>query len=68
MSKRTYVSFDWAAKKLLRQKSNFIILEGFLTALLNEEITITEILESESNKNDEADSNRLPDAAIVYIV
>jgi len=26
---RTYVSFDWAIKKLLRDKANFDILEGF---------------------------------------
>ena len=28
---RTYISFDWALKKLLRQKANFGILEGFLS-------------------------------------
>ena len=55
MAQRAYVSFDWAAKKLLRQKSNFIILEGFLTALLNEDIAIQEIIESESNQKDAAD-------------
>jgi len=27
---RTLVSFDWAAKKILRDKANFDILEGFL--------------------------------------
>ena len=49
------VRFDWAIKKLLRNKSNFDILEGFLTALLHEDITIINILESESNQEDEAD-------------
>ncbi|MFK7981327.1 MAG: hypothetical protein AB8G86_15180 [Saprospiraceae bacterium] len=34
---RTYISFDWALKKLLRQKANFGILEGFLS----EELTPT---------------------------
>ena len=26
-----YVRFDWAIKRLLRQKANFDVLEGFLT-------------------------------------
>ncbi len=55
MGNRTHISFDWAMKKLLRQKSNFIILEGFLTALFKEDIMILDILESESNKNIEDD-------------
>ncbi|MCL1794729.1 MAG: hypothetical protein FWG34_12780 [Oscillospiraceae bacterium] len=37
---RTLVSFDWALKSILRQKENFDILEGFLSDLLNEKITI----------------------------
>ena len=28
------VSLDWAMKRLLRSKSNFVILEGFLTELI----------------------------------
>ena len=32
------VRFDWAIRYILRDKSNFDILEGFLTALLNEDI------------------------------
>lgn len=47
---RKLVSFDWAMKKLLRSKANFVVLEGFLSELLNEQIRILEILESESNK------------------
>jgi len=51
MSKtRKLISFDWAIKRILRSKANFEILEGFLSELLFEEITILEILESESNK------------------
>lgn len=34
----------------MRNKANFGILEGFLTVLLNEKITIIEILESEGNQ------------------
>lgn len=52
MSKsRKVVSLDWAIKKLLRSKVNFVILEGFLSELLYEDITIEEILESESNQD-----------------
>lgn len=44
------IRFDWAAKRLLRNKANFGVLEGFLTVLLDEKITIIEILESEGNQ------------------
>lgn len=47
---RKLISFDWAIKRLLRSKANFGILEGFLSELLFEDITILEILESESNQ------------------
>jgi len=50
MGQRTLVSFDWAAKSLLRQKANFDILEGFLSETLYEDVTVKSILESESNK------------------
>ena len=46
---RNLLSFDWAAKTILRQKENHEILEGLLTVLLGEEIRIVELLESESN-------------------
>ena len=45
-----YIRFDWAIKRLLRQKANFDVLEGFLTVLLGEAVKIIEILESESNQ------------------
>ena len=45
-----YIRFDWAIKRLLRQKANFGVLEGLLTVLLNEEVTIVEILERENNQ------------------
>ncbi len=44
------VRFDWAIKKLLRDKANFDILEGFLTVVLSEPVVIEQILESESNQ------------------
>ena len=33
---RTLVSFDWAMKRILRDKANFDVLNGFLSTLLNE--------------------------------
>ena len=45
-----YIRFDWAVKRLLRQKANFGVLEGLLTVLLNEQVKIVEILESEGNQ------------------
>ncbi|KKB45852.1 hypothetical protein HMPREF1212_05008 [Parabacteroides sp. HGS0025] len=45
-----YIRFDWAIKRLLRQKANFDVLNGFLTVVLREEVRILEILESESNQ------------------
>ncbi len=49
------VRFDWAMKKMLRHKANFDILEGFLSELLNDDVTIKQVLESESNKEMEDD-------------
>ena len=42
-----YIRFDWAMKRLLRNKANFSVLEGLLTTLLGENITIRDLLESE---------------------
>ena len=50
MGKSNLVRFDWAAKRLLRNKSNFVVLEGFLSVLLEDEIHIERILESEGNQ------------------
>ncbi len=49
------IRFDWAMKRLLRDKANFVVLEGLLTSLLNEEIKIKSLLESEGNQEDEYD-------------
>ena len=53
--KRKLITFDWAIKRLLRSKANFGILEGFLTELLKENITILDILESEGNQEKNQD-------------
>ena len=50
-----YVRFDWAIKRLLRDKANFSILEGLISVLLNEKITIVELLDSEANREDYED-------------
>ena len=50
MLKDHCIRFDWAIKRLLRQKANFGVLEGFLTVFLNEKVEIVEILESEGDQ------------------
>lgn len=50
-----YIRFDWAMKRLLRDKANFAVLEGLMTTLLGEKITIQKLLESESNQESEYD-------------
>jgi predicted transposase/invertase (TIGR01784 family) len=47
---KKYIRFDWAMKRLLRDKANFGVLEGFLTTLLGHPIKIQKLLESESNQ------------------
>ena len=60
MNRRTLVSFDWALKRLLRNKANFNILSGFLSELLFDDICVEEILESEGNQDSDRDKfNRL---------
>ncbi|MFY7889447.1 MAG: Rpn family recombination-promoting nuclease/putative transposase [Spirosomataceae bacterium] len=54
MSKKL-IRFDWAIKRLLRNKANFVVLEGFLSELLFDSIKIEHILESESNQDDSED-------------
>ena len=51
----SYIRFDWAMKRLLRNKANYAVLEGLLTTLLKEKVTICKLLESESNQEDEYD-------------
>ena len=55
MKFQSLIRFDWAMKTLLRDKANFDVLEGFLTALFNEPIKIEDLLESESNSEDGSD-------------
>lgn len=54
-NERTLVSFDWAMKNILREKANFDVLEGFLSTLLDEEIRVLSLLESEANQQHDLD-------------
>jgi predicted transposase/invertase (TIGR01784 family) len=54
MSKKL-IRFDWAIKRLLRNKANFVVLEGFLSELLFDDIRIQKILESEGNQETDED-------------
>ena len=36
--KDNFIRFDWAMKRLVRDKSNYVVLEGLLSTLLNEDL------------------------------
>lgn len=58
--KRTFISFDWALKHLLREKANHDVLEGFVSVILKKNIKIHRLLESEGNKEDpDSKTNRV---------
>jgi len=59
--KRTFISFDWALKHLLREKANHDVLEGFVAVVLGKKsIRIHRLLESEGNKEDpDSKTNRV---------
>ncbi|MDR2581276.1 MAG: Rpn family recombination-promoting nuclease/putative transposase, partial [Fibromonadaceae bacterium] len=57
---RTLVSFDWAIKYLLKNKADYVILEGFLTTLLGKEIKVKNLTDPEGSQSSEKDrSNRV---------
>ena len=51
-------------KRILRDKANFDVLEGFLSALLNEEIQVIALLESEANQEAELDKQNRVDLLV----
>ena len=57
--KDNYIRFDWAIKRLLRQKANFGVLEGFFTVLLDEKVEIIEMLESKDQMQNYYKFNRV---------
>ena len=65
--KDRYIRFDWAIKRLLRQKANFGVLEGFLTVFLGEKITIVELL-AEDDKFNRVYAKALNDKGEIIIV
>ena len=50
-----YRRFDWAVKRMLRDKANFAVLEGLITVLTGEVVKIEELLESEGNQETASD-------------
>ena len=50
-----YIRFDWAVKRMLRDKANFAVLEGLITVLTGEVVKIEELLESEGNQENASD-------------
>lgn len=54
-TRKNLIRFDWAIKRLLRNKANYEVLEGFLSVLLKETIKIQSILESEANQQSASD-------------
>ena len=46
-----YIRFDWAIKRLLRNKADFGAVNGLLSCLLKKQIMITKVLESEGNQD-----------------
>ena len=57
--KDNYIRFDWSIKRLLRQKANFGVLEGFFTVLLDEKVEIIEMLESNDQMQNYYKFNRV---------
>jgi predicted transposase/invertase (TIGR01784 family) len=53
LKRKILAHFDWFIKHLLRDKANYVILEGFLSELLKQDVLIQEILESEANQKEE---------------
>jgi predicted transposase/invertase (TIGR01784 family) len=47
---RVLISFDYALKRLLRNKANYEVLEGFLSELLMRDLSVKTIGESEGNR------------------
>lgn len=50
-----YVGFDWAMKRLLRDKANHAVIEGLLSSLIGRDFHIVRFLESEGNQESEQD-------------
>ncbi len=62
------VSFDYGIKYLLRDKGDYAVVEGFISALLKtkgyKDVKIVALLESESNKEDSKSKRSLADLIV----
>ena len=65
---RQLISFDYAIKYLLRDKGDYSVVEGFISALLKtkgyKDVKIVALLESESNKEDRKSKRSLADLIV----
>jgi predicted transposase/invertase (TIGR01784 family) len=61
---RVLISFDYALKRLLCNKANYDVLEGFLSELFGYDVKVKNIVESENNKNDKDDKYNRVDLLI----
>jgi predicted transposase/invertase (TIGR01784 family) len=61
---RILISFDYALKRLLRDKANYDVLEGFLSELLEYDVKVKNIIESETNQTNVEDKHNQVDILI----
>jgi predicted transposase/invertase (TIGR01784 family) len=61
---RVLISFDYAIKRLLRDKANYEVLEGFLSELLLKNVSVKSIGESESNQESPEDKHNRVDILV----
>jgi hypothetical protein len=65
---KSLISFDYAIKYLLRDKGDYAVVEGFISALLKtkgyKDVKIVALLESESNKVDSKSKRSLADLIV----
>ena len=68
MVRKALISFDYAIKYLLKDKGDYSIVEGFISALLKtkgyKDVKIIALLESESNKEDTKSKRSLADVIV----
>lgn len=68
MNTKSLISFDYAIKYLLKDKGEYSIVEGFISALLKtkgyKDVKIIALLESESNKEDSKSKRSLADLIV----
>ena len=68
LSDKPLVSFDYAIKYLLKDKGDYSIVEGFISALLNtrgyKNVKIIALLETETNKEDSKSKRSLADVIV----